>query len=193
MSDFPSATDLQRVLDRVGLSSTTTAERTRWLKAAVEKLEQLTRCKPWMATSFILTRHYDTPVRWLSQFPAYLLTAGGVSVRVNGVELPADAYRYEADDLGRTNAIQLLSPAKGIIEIGGKWGYAPAGDFAVPEDVWHAVLLEAATYALREYKPPVSDQRIESLKQGDLHIKYVQGHYVSPLEEVAARYRRRWL
>lgn len=192
MTTFPSETDLNDLLTRMNLTTTTVAERQRYLRAAIDRLETETRIRPWLVGKLTQTYHAEG-VRLLSRFPAYLMVDADLKVFVNAMQLPSDAYYHEVDALGRANWIAFYRPQSGVVAIDGNWGYAPAGNDAVPDDVWHAVLLEAATLALREHRPPSTEQAIESLKQGDLQIKYVQGQLVSPLSEVAGRYRRRWL
>ncbi len=193
MTDFPTTSDLQALLTRLGVSNTTEGERRRYLDAAIDALQTLTRCRPWKPTA--LTRFYHGEhLRLLSRFPAYLLPSeGSVKVYVNGILLPASDYIIQTDSWERASWVQLKRPASGEITLDAYFGFAPAGDNLVPEDVWHAVLLDAAAYALREYRHTATEQVIESLKQGDLEIKYAQGQYQSPLETVARRYERRWL
>lgn len=192
MTSFPAETDLNNLLTRLGITTTTVAERARYLDAAIDRLETETRIRPWLAQKLTLTYHTER-TRLLSRFPAYLMADNNLEVQVNSAPLSSDAYFYEADALGRIGWLAFRRPVSGMVEVTGNWGYAPAGNDAVPEDVWHAVLLEATAYALREYRPTPTEQLIESLKQGDLQIKYAQGQWVSPLSEVAGRYRRRWL
>jgi hypothetical protein len=192
MSDFPTASDLQSLLTRLGVSGTTAAERQRYLDAAIDALQTLARCRPWVPTRLI-QRYHGEHLRLLSRFPAYLLPSEAVKIAVNGIELSSSDYIIHPDSWGRASWVQLKRPASGEVSIDAMFGFAPNGDNLVPEDVWHAVLLDAAAYALREYRPTPPDQLIESLKQGDLQIKYAQGQYQSPLESVARRYERRWL
>lgn len=193
MTDFPTTSDLQALLTRLGVSNTTAGERQRYLDSAVDALQTLTRCRPWKPTA--LTRFYHGEhLRLLSRFPAYLLpTETTVKIFVNNIVLSASDYIIQTDEWGRASWVQLKRPASGEVSIDAKFGFAPNGDNLVPEDVWHAVLLDAAAHALREYRPTPTDQLIESLKQGDLQIKYAQGQYQSPLESVAKRWERRWL